>query len=56
MMDYKKFVEASKFVTGYDKMNLFKKLVFNIEAPIKYKKFKKNFGKNLDFLNKKEEK
>lgn len=46
-INYKKFISLSKYVTNYSQMSPFKKLVFYLEAPIRYKKFKKAYKEEI---------
>lgn len=40
-MTYKEFIKASKHVVNFAKFNFLRRLIFYIEAPLRYKKFKK---------------
>lgn len=40
-MTYKEFIKASKHVTNFKSFGFLRRLVFYIEAPLRYKKFKK---------------
>ena len=39
--DYKTFKKASKWLMQYKSMNIFRKIVFQIQLPFKYREFKK---------------
>jgi hypothetical protein len=38
---YDEFKKASKWLMKYKEMNIFKKCIFNLSLPIKYRAFKK---------------
>lgn len=38
---YEDFKKASKWLMKYKEMNIFRKCIFNLSLPIKYKAFKK---------------
>ncbi len=44
-MNYKKFIQGSKYVTNYSNMGFFRKIIFHLEAPYRYLKFKKLYKK-----------
>lgn len=44
---YKSFIKMSKYVTNFSKMDFFHRLIFYIEAPIRYKKFVKVYKEEM---------
>lgn len=40
-VSYEEFKKASKWLMKYKEMNIFKKLIFNLSLPMKYKAFKR---------------
>lgn len=49
---YKEYKNLTKYIKGYSKLSLFQKLSFNILAPIRFKKFKKNFKEEYALIEK----
>lgn len=45
---YKSFIKMSKYVTNFEKMSLFRKVIFYLEAPIRYKAFKKVYKEEME--------
>lgn len=43
-VNYKKFIEVSKWLVAYDTLNILGKLWFWVQSPLAYKKFKKRSG------------
>lgn len=44
---YKKFIELSKYVTNFNKMSFKSRIIFYLEAPIRYKSFKKAYNEEI---------
>ena len=49
---YKHYIELIKYIKNYSKMNIFQKIGFNILAPKRFKRFKKNFKEEYKLLEK----
>ena len=49
---YKRYIEMTKYIINYNKLNIFQKLKFNLLAPIKFKRFKENFKDEYRLLEK----
>lgn len=47
-MTFKSFVKWSKFVTDFKHMGFFKKIIFYLEVPYRYLKFKKIYKKEKE--------
>ena len=52
---FKKFIKISKFVVEFNKMGILYKLLFYIESPLRYLKFKKVYKEELKAKNEKKE-
>ena len=46
-LTFKKFISVSKYVVNFNKMNFIGRLIFYMEAPRKYKKFKKVYKEEM---------
>ena len=46
-LNYKKFIDLSKYVTNFSKMRAKEKLIFYVEAPFRYRKFKKTYEEEM---------
>jgi hypothetical protein len=44
---YKSFITMSKYVTSFSKMDFIHRLIFYVEAPIRYKKFSKVYQEEM---------
>lgn len=54
-LTYKKFIDISKYVVGFSRLNFFGRLLFYLEAPIRYLKFGKVYKEELKERTEKKE-
>lgn len=54
-LTYKKFIKISKYVVGFSKLNFFSRLIFYLEAPLRYLKLGKIYKEELKERTEKKE-